>query len=72
MPDYANGNIYTTRCKNDPKIIYAGSSRSTTVKLRKRWCNHKFDYRNGNNLPFHRYIEDINDWYIKSHEEYPC
>ena len=69
MPDYANGKIYTIRCKNDRKLIYLGS---TTVKLSKRWCNHKYDYRNGNKLPFHRYIEDINDWYIELYEECPC
>jgi hypothetical protein len=69
MPDYANCKIYTIRCKNDPKLIYVGS---TTVKLSKRWRNHKYDYRYGIKFPFHRYIEDINDWYIELYEECPC
>jgi hypothetical protein len=69
MPDYANGKIFTIRCVNDPKLIYVGS---TAVKLSKRWCNHKYDYRNGSKLPFHRYIEDINDWYVELYEECPC
>ena len=69
MPNYANGKIYTIRCKTDPKLIYVGS---TTAKLSKRWGNHKYDFRNGRCLPFHSYIEDINDWYIELYEECPC
>ncbi len=69
MPDYSKGKIYTVRCRNDPKLIYVGS---TTASLSKRWYNHKYDFINGRNLSFHKYIEDINDWYIELYEECPC
>ena len=69
MPDYSKGKIYTIRCRNDPKLIYVGS---TTQSLSKRWWNHKSAWKSGNHLPFHKLIEDINDWYIELYEECPC
>ena len=69
MPDYSNGKIYIVRCRNAPKLIYVGS---TTQSLSKRWGNHKSSWKSGNHLPFHKYIEDINDWYIELYEECPC
>ncbi len=38
MPDYKNGNIYTIRCKDDPTLIYVGS---TTQQLSQRWHENK-------------------------------
>ena len=69
MPNYTNGKIYTIRCKKDTTLIYVGS---TTAKLSKRWCNHRYDYKKGLHFPFHDLIEDINDWYIELYEEFPC
>ncbi len=69
MLDYSNGNIYTIRCCNDPKLIYVGF---TTLSLSKRWGNHKAMWKSGNYYPFHKLIEDINDWYIELYEECPC
>ncbi len=45
MPDYKNGNIYTIRCRDDPALIYVGS---TTQQLSQRFTNHikKFDNPN--------------------------
>ena len=69
MPDYSKGKIYTIRCRSDPKLIYVGS---TTQSLSKRWGNHKNAWKSGNHLPFHKLIQDINDWYIELYEECPC
>ena len=52
-----------------PKLIYVGS---TTQSLSKRWGNHKAMWKSGNHYPFHKLIEDINDWYIELYEECPC
>jgi predicted GIY-YIG superfamily endonuclease len=35
---YNNGKIYTIRCREDPALIYVGS---TTQPLHKRWFTHK-------------------------------
>jgi hypothetical protein len=69
MPNYQNSKIYTIRCRNDPKHIYVGS---TTQSLSKRWGNHKSMWKSGNHYPFHKLIEDIDDWYIELYEERPC
>ena len=69
MRDYSKSKIYTVRCRNDHTLIYVGS---TTQSLSKRWGNHKKALKAGEHLPFHKLIEDINDWYIELHEEFPC
>ena len=69
MRDYSKGKIYTVRCHLDQSLIYVGS---TTQSLSKRWGDHKKALKYGECLPFHRVIEDINDWYIELYEECPC
>ncbi len=69
MRDYSKGKIYTVRCHLDQSLIYVGS---TTQSLSKRWGDHKKALKYGECLPFHRVIEDINDWYIELYEEFPC
>jgi hypothetical protein len=34
--------------------------------------NHKKALKADEHLPFHKLIEDINDWYIELYEELPC
>jgi hypothetical protein len=69
MPNYKNGKIYSIRCRIDDALIYIGS---TTQSLAKRWGDHKFDFKTGNHLPYHKLIIDIKDWYIQLEEEFPC
>ncbi len=72
MPDYSKGKIYTIRCRNDPKLIYVGS---TIQSLAKRLSKHKKDSKNKSKYPTHQLyskIEDWNDWYIELYLIYPC
>ena len=69
MRDFSKGKIYTIRCRSDVSKIYVGS---TTQPLSKRWGDHKHCWKSGNHLPFHKLIEDINDWYIELYEAFPC
>lgn len=72
MPDYSKGKIYTIRCKNDPSLIYVGS---TIQSLAKRLGSHKKDSKKINKYPNHQLytkIEDWNDWFIELYENCPC
>jgi hypothetical protein len=70
MVNYADGKIYTIRCRNDASLVYVGS---TTQKLSSRWGDHKSNWKcKRNPYSFYKLITDINDWYIELHEEYPC
>ena len=72
MPDYSQGKIYTIRCRNDPALIYVGS---TIQPLSKRFGEHKRHSKNTQKYPNHQLytkIEDWNDWYIELYLVYPC
>jgi hypothetical protein len=72
MPDYSQGKIYTIRCRNDPALIYVGS---TIQPLSKRFGEHKRHSKNTQKYPNHQLytkIEDWNDWYIELVLVYPC
>lgn len=70
MPDYSKGKIYTIRCKNDPSLIYVGS---TIQPLSKRWGEHKTtSLRHPNYLIYSTINNDWDNWYIELYEEYPC
>ena len=72
MPDYSQGKIYTIRCRNDPALIYVGS---TIQPLSKRFGEHKRHSKNTQKYPNHQLytkIEDWNDWYIELYLDYPC
>ncbi len=69
MRDYKKGKIYAIRCFNDKTFIYVGS---TACSLCERWKGHRYNWKSGNHLPFHRLIQDINDWYIELYEHYAC
>jgi hypothetical protein len=72
MLDYLKGKIYTIRCRNDPSLIYVGS---TIQSLAKRLGGHKKDSINKTKYPNHQLyskIEDWNDWYIELYLNYPC
>lgn len=70
MPDYSKGKIYTIRCREDPTLIYVGS---TIQQLSVRLGQHKKD-----NLKYPNYLiystinNEWNKWYIELYELYPC
>lgn len=72
MPDYSKAIIYTIRNKNDTSLIYVGS---TTRRLEERFRSHKA-IANTNRYPNHRLYsrmkDNIDDWYIQLHQDYPC
>ena len=72
MPDYKNSKIYTIRCRNDPTLIYVGS---TTQQLSQRWAKHRS--RIGNEKYKYKLYNKINEigldlFYIELYEDYPC
>ncbi len=72
MVNYANGKIYTIRCRNDDTLIYVGS---TTQTLSQRMTQHRSKYKGKKqNCSLFKYIIDDNwsDWYIELYENYPC
>lgn len=72
MPDYANGKIYTIRCRTDDSKIYVGS---TIQPLYKRFGGHKKDSRKEKYINCKLYKEvndDWNNWYIELYENHPC
>jgi hypothetical protein len=70
MPNYQNSKIYTIRCKNDPSLIYIGS---TIQPLSKRWGGHKKDSLKHQHVLLYSTINnDWDNWYIELYEEYPC
>jgi hypothetical protein len=75
MPDYKNSKIYTIRCRDDPTLIYVGS---TTQQLSQRWTDHK---KNAQNPKIHDYTmkvyecmrnNNFDSFYIELYEDYPC
>ena len=71
MPDYSQGKIYTTRCRNDPTLIYVGA---TIQPLAKRFGQHIRHSKTTKKYPNHQLytkIEDWNDWYIELYMVYP-
>ncbi len=75
MPDYQNGKIYTIRCRDDPELIYVGS---TTQPLSQRWQEHKRHSKNPKhnsyNIHFYQVLRDkgIDNFYIELYIECPC
>ncbi len=71
MPDYSKGKIYTIRCKNDPSLIYVGS---TIQPLSVRFGGHKIDSKREKykSTLLYTKIEDWNDWYIELYLNFPC
>ena len=77
MPDYKNGKIYTIRCKDDPTLIYVGS---TTQSLSQRLTDHKRTAKNNSiknkyyNFYFYQVMREkrLDTFYIELHEEHPC
>jgi len=63
---YENGKIYLVKCKNNPNLIYVGS---THMSLEKRFRCHK----TGKKCSLYQYVNgDWDNWYIELYEEYPC
>jgi len=63
---YENGKIYLIKCKNNPNLIYAGSTIQT---LEERFCSHKYDKK----CSLYKYVNgDWDNWYIELYENYPC
>lgn len=70
MPDYSKGKIYTIRCKNDPSLIYVGS---TIQSLSKRWGGHKCKAIERGHYPLYSTINGKwKDFFIELFELYPC
>ena len=75
MPDYKNSKIYTIRCRDDPMLIYVGSS---TQQLSQRWQEHKRNAKNQNDIKYNYYFyqvmreKGIDNFYIELHVECPC
>lgn len=75
MPDYSKGKIYTIRNKNDPTLIYVGSTIQTLSKRFGEHRRHSRQERSKIKYPNHQFynkIEDWNDWYIELYLTYPC
>jgi hypothetical protein len=75
MPDYNKGKIYTIRCREDPSLIYVGS---TTQPLSQRWTDHKSKCNNEKSKEYNRLLyKNMRElgqdkFYIELHEYYPC
>ena len=69
MPDYSKGKIYTIRCRNDPSMIYVGS---TIQPLSKRFGTHRRDKMKFPHYPLYSQVENWSDWYIELYEDFPC
>lgn len=73
MPNYQRGKIYAIRSRNDPELVYIGS---TCDELRVRLAGHRRDYKRfqngkyGNTTSFQ--VLAAGDAYIELIEEYPC
>lgn len=67
MPNYANGKIYTIRCRSDDTLIYVGS---TTQELSQRLAKHRSDCKKGRCCSLYNKIINSNwdDWYIELYE----
>ncbi len=69
MNKYENGKIYTIRNKNDPSLIYVGS---TIQSLCNKFSNHKAISKRKPKTSFYEKVRDWNDWYIELYEEIKC
>ena len=75
MPDYKNGKIYTIRCRDDPTLIYVGS---TTQQLSQRFTDHKKQAKNPKSKNYNILLyttmreKDLDTFFIELHDEYPC
>jgi hypothetical protein len=67
MKDYSRAAIYTIKCKNNPSLIYVGS---TIQSLYKRFKGHKSSKRK--TLLYTTINNDWDNWYIELYEIYPC
>jgi hypothetical protein len=63
---YENGKIYLAKCKNNPNLVYVGS---THMSLEERFNRHKKDKK----CSLYKYVDgDWDNWYIELYEDYPC
>lgn len=67
--DYSEGKIYLVKFKNDPLLVYVGST--------KKSLNERFRKDKYRNTSLYKYIDENcdsnwNDWYIELYEDYPC
>jgi|LakMenE18May11ns_1017448.scaffolds.fasta_scaffold9957462_11 hypothetical protein len=76
MTVYANGKIYTIKCKTDDNLVYVGS---TIQSLEKRWFKHKYCCFNENRHEYNYIIYNtirqnggVENWNIELYENYPC
>jgi len=71
MPNYADSQIYSLRCKDDDTLIYIGS---TTLSLYERLAIHKCNSKKPQykNNKLYSKITDWSKWYIQLEQEYPC
>ena len=73
MPNYANGKIYTIRCRSDDSKIYVGS---TIQPLAVRFGGHKVHSKNEKMYKLIKLYQEVNndwsDWYIELYENFPC
>ncbi len=68
MPDYSKGKIYTIRKRNDPSLVYVGS---TINPLYKRFGQHKKDMKFVK-ISLYDWVENWDDWYIELYENFSC
>jgi hypothetical protein len=71
MPDYSQGKIYTIRCRNDPSLIYVGSTIQSLAKRFGEHRRHSKQEKNKKTLLYNE-IEDWDDWYIELYLNFPC
>jgi hypothetical protein len=69
MPDHKEGKIYTIRCKTYDTLLYVGC---TTRSLCTRMAKHRNDYIYRPTVSFYQHVDDWDNWYIESYENFPC
>lgn len=68
--DYSKGQIYTIRCRDDPEMVYVGSTINT---LTKRLYSHKSEAKRSPNILVYKTIAgNWSNFYIELYELYPC
>lgn len=70
MADYSEGKIYLVKFRNDPSLVYVGSTKQS---LNKRFNEHK----NDKGMSLYKYVHENCDgnwdnWCIELYEDYPC
>lgn len=68
MPNFAQGKIYTLRCKTDDTLIYVGS---TTQSLAVRMSGHRRSSMKSG-LELYKQFKNWENYYIELYEDYPC